>query len=70
MILKELSQPEPAEKLSRSLVFGAQSGWSRGGLKLYTSRNVEGPAGVMFALAWKWVSVDLAGPAVKGSFLL
>jgi len=70
VILKELSQPEPSEKLACSLASGAQSGWSRGSLKLYSSRTVEGPVGIMFALAWKQVSVDLAGPAVKGSFLL
>lgn len=70
LILKKLSQTEPAEKLVRSFTFSAQSGWSRGGLKLYSSCSTEGPAGIMFALAWRWVSVDPADPAVKGSFLL
>lgn len=70
LMLMELSQSEPAEKLICSFVFRAQSGWSRGGLKLYSSRSTHGPAGIMFALAWRWVSVDPAGPAVKGSFLL
>lgn len=70
LILKELSQSQPAEKLVYSFAFSSQSGWSRGGLKLYSSRSTEGPAGIMFALACRWVSVDPAGPAVKGSFLL
>lgn len=39
-------------------------------MKLYSSHTVEGAVGMMFALAGKPVSVELAGFAVKGSILL